>query len=265
LGVEAIAGSVRQILSGKLNPGRFDFVYAAGLFDYLNPSAAIALARRMFEMTSPGGMMLIPNFLVGARDRGYMESFMDWRLIYRDHADMQAMADALPATEVADCRVFDDPDDTITFLLVTKQQAGRRDDPVSSEFLPSGEQRRHGHDRHDVGAKRACAEGDEAAGLAPVWTSSGVQPPSGPTMIIASGDGLESSCPSGSASRDAPGSTSISTVAVSVRGASFGASVSKVIGSRTGRALLPCRTAWPTRSRCVPIARAAARAPAWRR
>ena len=125
LGVDAIPGSVRQILSGKLNPGRFDFVYAAGLFDYLNASAAIALARRMFEMTNPGGMMLIPNFLVGARDRGYMESFMDWRLIYRDHADMQAMADALPATDVADCRVFDDPDDTITFLLVTKQQAAK--------------------------------------------------------------------------------------------------------------------------------------------
>jgi len=120
LGVEAIQGSVRQILAGTLNPGRFDFVYAAGLFDYLNASAAIALTRRMFEMTRPGGMTLIPNFLTGARDRGYMESFMDWRLIYRDHADMQALADALPSTEVADCRIFDDPDDTITFLLVTK-------------------------------------------------------------------------------------------------------------------------------------------------
>jgi extracellular factor (EF) 3-hydroxypalmitic acid methyl ester biosynthesis protein len=120
LGVEAIHGSVRQILSGKLNPGRFDFVYAAGLFDYLNASAASALARRLFEMTRPGGMMMIPNFLAGARDRGYMESFMDWRLIYRDHADMQGLASALPSTDVADCRIFDDPDDTITFLLVTK-------------------------------------------------------------------------------------------------------------------------------------------------
>jgi hypothetical protein len=120
LGVDTIHGSVRQILCGKLNPGRFDFVYAAGLFDYLNASAAIALARRMFEMTRPGGMMLIPNFLTGARDRGYMESFMDWRLIYRDHADMQALGESLPATDVADCRIFDDPDDTITFLLVTK-------------------------------------------------------------------------------------------------------------------------------------------------
>jgi hypothetical protein len=120
-GVETISGSVRQILSGKLNPGCFDFVYAAGLFDYLNASTAIAFTRRMFEMTRPGGVTLIPNFLAGARDRGYMESFMDWHLIYRDHNDMQALADALPSAEVAECRIFDDPDDTITFLLVTKK------------------------------------------------------------------------------------------------------------------------------------------------
>ena len=56
-------GSVRQILSGKVNPGQFDFVYAAGLFDYLSAPVAAALTRRMFEMTRPGGMMLIPNFL----------------------------------------------------------------------------------------------------------------------------------------------------------------------------------------------------------
>jgi hypothetical protein len=119
-GVRTIDGSVRQILSGKANPGQFDFVYAAGLFDYLGAPTASALARRMFEMTRPGGLMLIPNFLAGARDTGYMESFMDWHLIYRDHADMQALADVLPSHAVADCRIFDDDDDTIVFLLVTK-------------------------------------------------------------------------------------------------------------------------------------------------
>ena len=64
--------------------------------------------------------MLIPNFLASVRDRGYMEAFMDWRLIYRDHADMQALAAALPPSEVADCQIFDDGDEAITFLLVTK-------------------------------------------------------------------------------------------------------------------------------------------------
>ena len=120
LGVRTVNGSVRQILSGKVNPGQFDFVYAAGLFDYLNGPVATALTRHMFEMTRPGGMMLIPNFLPGVRDRGYMESFMDWHLIYRGQADMRALAAALPPDKVANCRVFDDNDDAITFLLVSK-------------------------------------------------------------------------------------------------------------------------------------------------
>ena len=58
-----VEGSVRQILAGKVNLGQFDFVYAAGLFDYLSAPVAAALTRRMFEMTKPGGIMLIPNFL----------------------------------------------------------------------------------------------------------------------------------------------------------------------------------------------------------
>jgi len=66
--VRALTGSVRQLLSGKTNLGRFDFVYAAGLFDYLSGPVAAALTRRLFEMTRPGGMMLIPNFVAGARD-----------------------------------------------------------------------------------------------------------------------------------------------------------------------------------------------------
>jgi extracellular factor (EF) 3-hydroxypalmitic acid methyl ester biosynthesis protein len=119
-GVRTMSGSVRQILSGKAKPGQFDFVYAAGLFDYLNASVAAALTRRMFEMTRPGGLMLIPNFLVGVRDRGYMETFMDWHLIYRDHADMRTLAAGLPQNEVAEYRIFDDNDDAITFLLVVK-------------------------------------------------------------------------------------------------------------------------------------------------
>ncbi len=120
LGVRTVPGSVRHILAGKANLGQYDFVYAAGLFDYLSGPAAAALTCRMFEMTRPGGLMLIPNFLTGIRDVGYMESFMDWHLIYRNHADMQALANALPRSAVADSQIFDESEDTITFLLVSK-------------------------------------------------------------------------------------------------------------------------------------------------
>lgn len=81
---------------------------------------ATALAGRMFEMTRPGGLLLIPNVLTCVRDVGYMEAFMDWHLIYRDQTDMMALAASLPQGAVADCQVFDDDDEAITFLLVNK-------------------------------------------------------------------------------------------------------------------------------------------------
>jgi hypothetical protein len=48
LGIRTMPGSVRQILSGKAKLGRYDFVYAAGLFDYLSAPVAAALTCRMF-------------------------------------------------------------------------------------------------------------------------------------------------------------------------------------------------------------------------
>ena len=120
LGVRAVPGSVRQILAGKVKLGHYDFVYAAGLYDYLSAAVAGALTRRLFEMTRPGGVLLIPNFLTGVRDSGYMEAFMDWHLIYRSHADMQEMAAMLPSGEVADCRIFNDDGDAIAFLQIAK-------------------------------------------------------------------------------------------------------------------------------------------------
>jgi hypothetical protein len=125
-GVQTVSGSVRQLLTGKLRPGTFDFVYAAGLYDYLSAPVAAAFTRTLFDLTTPGGMLLVPNFLTGGRDTGYMEAFMDWRLIYRDHRDMEALIHELPARDVASYEIFDDPDDTITFLLVSKRgTAGR--------------------------------------------------------------------------------------------------------------------------------------------
>jgi hypothetical protein len=120
VGINAVVGSVRHILAGKAQPGSFDVVYAAGLFDYLGASVATALTRKLFDMTRPGGTLLIPNFKTGARDTGYMEAFMDWRLIYRNHDDMRALALSLPANSVEHCDVFDDDDNTITFLQLSK-------------------------------------------------------------------------------------------------------------------------------------------------
>ena len=108
-----------------MRPGQYDFVYAAGLYDYLDAKTGRVFTKRMFDVTRPGGSMLIPNFLTGIAEAGYMEAFMDWHLIYRDHPQMIDLTADVPAEQVAGMEVFNDPDDTIAFLVVSKAEAAR--------------------------------------------------------------------------------------------------------------------------------------------
>lgn len=86
--VEAVDGSVRGLLSRKYRLGTFDFIYAAGLYDYLNDKVAIKLTETCMNMLKPGGVFLFANFADGMADDGYMESYMNWVLLQRSDADM---------------------------------------------------------------------------------------------------------------------------------------------------------------------------------
>ena len=86
--VEAIDGSVRGLLTKSQKLGTFDFVYAAGLYDYLADKVAIKLTQTCLEMLKPGGMFLFANFSTEVPDDGYMETMMNWTLLLRSQADM---------------------------------------------------------------------------------------------------------------------------------------------------------------------------------
>lgn len=121
LGVETIHASVRQLLARKISLGTFDFVYAAGLYDYLSENTAQVLSARLFEMVRPGGQLLIPNFTPHVIDRGYMETFMDWTLIYRDPAAMARLMEQIDRTDIQSYDIYEDPNRSIVYLLLTKQ------------------------------------------------------------------------------------------------------------------------------------------------
>jgi 2-polyprenyl-3-methyl-5-hydroxy-6-metoxy-1,4-benzoquinol methylase len=121
-GVEAVAGTVRQLLRRKLELGTFDFIYSTGLYDYLQQPLGQRLTERLFEMLRPGGQLLIANFLVGIAGRGYMESFMDWKLIYRSHPQMLDLAMSIDRSRIHDIRLKTEESQHIVFLLVTKKQ-----------------------------------------------------------------------------------------------------------------------------------------------
>jgi cyclopropane fatty-acyl-phospholipid synthase-like methyltransferase len=119
-GVETVTEQVRAVILGKCIPGTFDLIYSVGLSDYLPTRVTERLISRMFAMLNPGGQLVIPNFLPNILDSGFMESFMDWHLIYRDAADMSALARNLPKEEIAGKRTFSDPTNNIVFLQITK-------------------------------------------------------------------------------------------------------------------------------------------------
>lgn len=117
--VDAVQGSVRQILTGKMEIPKADLVYALGLFDYLPQPVAKRLTELMLDAVLPGGVLLIPNFLPGITDIGWMESFMDWKLVYRRDSEMLDLISDW--NQVARAEIHRDPDHNITFLKVWRR------------------------------------------------------------------------------------------------------------------------------------------------
>jgi hypothetical protein len=95
-------------------------VYSTGLFDYLNQRAGRRLVTSMFQMLRPDGTLLVANFLPGVRDIGYMETFMDWRLIYRSRREMADLTMDIPEDEIKCVSLFSEECRNIVFLQLTR-------------------------------------------------------------------------------------------------------------------------------------------------
>lgn len=82
--------------------------------------ARIVETHPLFEMVNPGGQMLIPNFATQLRARGYMATFMDWTLIYRDEQAMLRLLAQIEPAQIQTCGVHDDPSGSVVYPLVKK-------------------------------------------------------------------------------------------------------------------------------------------------
>jgi extracellular factor (EF) 3-hydroxypalmitic acid methyl ester biosynthesis protein len=112
--------SVKTVIARGRQLGQFGFVYAAGLYDYLNDRVGARLLRAMFEMVKPGGKVWIANFLPDIADVGFMEALMDRWLIYRTPEQIRALAAGLPGEQVAGVRALTETEGNIVFLEVQK-------------------------------------------------------------------------------------------------------------------------------------------------
>jgi extracellular factor (EF) 3-hydroxypalmitic acid methyl ester biosynthesis protein len=112
--------SVRHFISGKHGLGKFDFIYAAGLYDYLDARVAARLTSSLFNLLKSGGRLLIPNFRTGVKEEAYMELYMDWYLIYRSRAEIEAFANEISPLDIGRTHYFEDPSATIGYLEIER-------------------------------------------------------------------------------------------------------------------------------------------------
>jgi len=104
-------------------PGEaYDFVYCAGLFDYLSDQVCRRLLEVMHDWLAPGGLLVATNVEPSNPLRHGMEHLLDWHLIYRSGPDMLRLLPEKVHRE--DARVLTEATGTNVFLEVRKPVHG---------------------------------------------------------------------------------------------------------------------------------------------
>jgi extracellular factor (EF) 3-hydroxypalmitic acid methyl ester biosynthesis protein len=95
--VKYVNESVHQLLKRAsrrddlLQDTTFDFVYCAGLFDYLSDKVCSRLLRYFVNRSNVGGNVLVTNVHASNPHKNGMEHLLEWHLIYRDEASFAAV------------------------------------------------------------------------------------------------------------------------------------------------------------------------------
>jgi extracellular factor (EF) 3-hydroxypalmitic acid methyl ester biosynthesis protein len=119
--VGTLAATIGDVLRRSVRIPDVDLAYAAGLYDYLADDLARALTATLFRMLARGGRLLIANFTPATHDAAFMETFMDWRLVYRTAAEVRSLADGIDPEEIASLDVFSDENHHVAYMRVVKQ------------------------------------------------------------------------------------------------------------------------------------------------
>lgn len=114
---ELLKRDARTQLDGGLP---FDFIYCAGLFDYLSDKVCSRLLQYFMSLAQPGGNILIGNMHSCNPQKILIEHLLDWHLIYRDEQQMEKL---LPAQR-HNTRIYTDATGVNVFAQFQKPVPG---------------------------------------------------------------------------------------------------------------------------------------------
>ena len=110
---------LRWVIGRDKHPfGPLDFIYSAGLADYLADPLFQALARRAYECLKPGGVLVAGNFGPGNPNQAFMDHLLQWKLIHRDPERLRILLAGTPFG--AEVEVFAGPEGVNLFLIARK-------------------------------------------------------------------------------------------------------------------------------------------------
>jgi extracellular factor (EF) 3-hydroxypalmitic acid methyl ester biosynthesis protein len=124
--IQVIKRSVHHIIKDGNKPSvgtdtaKYDFVYCAGLFDYLSDRTCRQLMSIFYNWLAPGGLVLATNVNDTKPFRHMLEFVLDWHLIYRDKKSALGL---LPETaRPDDARIQEDETGVNVFIEVRKPE-----------------------------------------------------------------------------------------------------------------------------------------------
>lgn len=114
-----LRSAVKDPAKQKVSEQPFDFVYCAGLFDYLSDATCKALVNVFYHMLNPRGLVVVANMNDSKPFRNFIECVLDWHLIYRDSSKMWRF---VPDDAVAENAVIAEPT-TVNLFLESRRPA----------------------------------------------------------------------------------------------------------------------------------------------
>jgi len=96
----------------------YDFIFSAGLYDYISVKRSQLLTARLFSRLAPEGTLLIGNMTPKNTSRWAMEYLIDWFLIYREPMELPLFLEQIRGSFVFD--VATEPTGVTGFVMATK-------------------------------------------------------------------------------------------------------------------------------------------------